>query len=645
MSSENEFINDPGVIGMSYFINRTNPQSPRSIVSNSSSPYSDNDQRKKSLGGELKKKAESEVFEYASNGEWGKLSEEERQLLIDEMKLLRAKTDSLVNRAGKGRKYGIMVAFVVAILLFGKSKGIISNKLFPSLSTVGIAAMAMILNAIYQIRAPPMANKPHPKSPYHYPILGVALSVIPEARTGVIALLLKGAKNSDFETTEVSFLGGGRSISVMDPIDRKYVLKDNWKNFLKNSNDPKIVSFMDLFAEVLGRGIFNTDKREWQDHRKVASSMFSVSGLRQQMEYVFKEHSKKLVQMLNKYAENNELIDIQNMFQSFTFDTICEIAFGISPNALDYAMRGEREPFLVSFDFAQVAIASRTYEPRPLWEFKRYFGIGNEGELVTHLSFIKSYVNNIISQRRNSNNNGNDLLSLYIQFARKTGQTYMEDDAYLRDIILNFMIAGRDTTACTLTNWFKLVGTSNRGNEIAKNIVNECDQVLKSKNADELTWESAQELTYSDAVFNESIRMYPPVGGDFRYAENDDVLPSSGFKVPAGTRVLISNYAIGRDPNLWKEPDTFVPERWIRYDKDGKTMLPVKRPDEYVFPVFWAGPRLCLGKDMARFEAKLLACSIFKSFRIEIQPHEENFVNGPVMFYVGKVNALVKKIN
>jgi len=635
----NEF-NDPGVIGMSYFINQSNPQSPRTIVLKDSSSGIDIQKKK----GELKKKAESEVFEYASNGEWGKLSDEDRQLLINEMKILRAKTDSIVNRAGKGRKYALVALAIVGALLYGKSKGIILNKFFPSLSTVGIAVTAMILNVIYQIRAPPMANKPHPNSPKHYPILGSALYIIPEAWNGIFELLFKLSKDSNFETAEVTFIGGGRLISVMDPIDRKYVLKDNWKNFLKNSNDPKISSFIDIFAEVLGRGIFNTDKREWQDHRKVASSMFSVSGLRLQMEYVFKEHSKKLVKMLDEIAENNELIDIQNMFQSFTFDTICEIAFGISPNALDYAMRGEKEPFLVSFDYAQYVVAFRAIEPPPIWEFKRFFGIGNEGEMMKHMKYILNYVNNIISQRRNSDSLGNDLLSLYIQFARKTGQVYIEDDAYLRDIILSFMIAGRDTTACTLTNWFKLVGTSNRGNEIAQNIANECNQVLKSKNADELNWESAQELTYSDAVFNESIRMYPPVGGDFRYAENDDVLPSSGFKVPAGTRVLISNYAIGRDPNLWKEPDTFVPERWIRFDKDGKTMLPVKRPDEYVFPVFWAGPRLCLGKDMARFEAKLLACSIFKSFRIEIQPHEEKFAIGLIMFYAGKVNARVKKI-
>ena len=126
--------------------------------------------------------------------------------------------------------------------------------------------------------------------------------------------------------------------------------------------------------------------------------------------------------------------------------------------------------------------------------------------------------------------------------------------------------------------------------------------------------------------------MYPPVANDFRIAEFDDVLPGSGYQIKKGQIMFISNIAIGRDPKLWSNPDEFHPERWIRRDEDGK-LLRIRRVDEYVHPVFWAGSRLCLGKDMARFEAKLLSMLLLRRFRLETLPHSEKFVSGPVIFY------------
>lgn len=84
------------------------------------------------------------------------------------------------------------------------------------------------------------------------------------------------------------------------------------------------------------------------------------------------------------------------------------------------------------------------------------------------------------------------------------------------------------------------------------------------------------------------------VGDDFRICIQDDVLPS-GLPVKSGSRVGVCNVAIGRDPFLWANPDSFDPERWMKYDDKGLAQ-PVRRVDEYVHPIFFAGRRLCLGK-------------------------------------------------
>ena len=141
------------------------------------------------------------------------------------------------------------------------------------------------------------------------------------------------------------------------------------------------------------------------------------------------------------------------------------------------------------------------------------------------------------------------------------------------------MIAGRDTTSCTLTNVFKLLPTNS---EVEPKMLEELDRVVGRGHA--VTWDHIRELRYCGAVFNEVLRLYPPVAGDSRTVMKDDVLPS-GITVESGQRVSFPNAAIGRDPHLWDKANSFLPERWLQ---EGK---PTRRPDEYIFPVFWGGPR------------------------------------------------------
>jgi cytochrome P450 len=132
------------------------------------------------------------------------------------------------------------------------------------------------------------------------------------------------------------------------------------------------------------------------------------------------------------------------------------------------------------------------------------------------------------------------------------------------------------------------------------------------------------------------------VGDDMRICVGEDVLPS-GLKVREGTRMAILNTAIGRDPTLWSNPDTFEPERWMKYDANG-IPLPLKRVDEYVHPIFFAGRRLCLGKDMARFETIVFMSKLFEE--LEILPQttvkDPTYVMGPVIFISGGLPCTIK---
>ena len=107
--------------------------------------------------------------------------------------------------------------------------------------------------AIYRARAKPKRFKPDVDFT-HFPILG-QIGVVPYMiERGLATMQMERSRIKDYRTDEVQILGNPRDLALMDPRDREYVLKTNWKNFVKNGPDG--TGFQENFAEVMGRGIF-----------------------------------------------------------------------------------------------------------------------------------------------------------------------------------------------------------------------------------------------------------------------------------------------------------------------------------------------------------------------------------------------------
>lgn len=170
------------------------------------------------------------------------------------------------------------------------------------------------------------------------------------------------------------------------------------------------------------------------------------------------------------------------------------------------------------------------------------------------------------------------------------------------------IIAGRDTTACTLSWMFYILATHP---EIQDKVCREVDEKLPSGGQLDLKAVGHAELPYMHGVLFETLRLYPPVPADKKEVVNDDVLPD-GTMLPKGAMVDWLSYTMGRNPEVYPEPSAVKPERWI----------PFKEPLPHEFPVFQAGPRLCLGMHMAIFEAKILASSLLRDYTFEISPAE-----------------------
>lgn len=381
---------------------------------------------------------------------------------------------------------------------------------------------------------------------------------------------------------------------IMSPSaeNAEWLLKGNFDNYKKDPKNP--------FEELFGKGIFAVDGAAWRSERKSASHMFSTRALRDYMVEIFLKQAQNIVPVLKQKAESVAVIDMQDLFFRYTVSTFLEIGFG---EAVD--VFGDME-FARMFDLAQVEMSARFMSP--LWKLERMLGLTEREKNIKHsIGYLNDFCYKCIKERRGDvqTHRNRDLVSRWIVEAQEAGEE--ATDSRLRDGMMNFLIAGRDTTACLLT-WtlYRLA----MHEDIQEQVVQEINDMAAGE---AVSYEVAGKCKYMEAVLHEVLRLHPSVPADSKYAIGADTLPD-GTKIPAGSTVQYRPYLFGRSALLWKEPLNFDPNRFMGEEK----------PTQYQFIAFNAGPRLCLGRSVALLEAKLLLCVLLQKFRFELKDKPED---------------------
>ncbi|KAL8505070.1 hypothetical protein ACS0TY_016325 [Phlomoides rotata] len=398
-------------------------------------------------------------------------------------------------------------------------------------------------------------------------------------------------KQSPSRTIHIHVLN---NVITANPKTVEYMLKTRFDNF------PKGKPFSAILGDFLGRGIFNVDGEAWRFQRKMAGIELARISIRAfAFDVVHHVTERRLVPVMDSIRKGGGVLDLQDVFRRYSFDCICRFSFGLDPKCLELSL--PLSEFAVSFDLASKLSAERAMTVSPwIWKMKRWFNVGSERKLRRSIAKIDLLAQEVIRQRRKLGfSEENDLLSRFMMCT--------DDETYLRDIVINFLLAGRDTVASALTSFFWLVA---RHPNVEAAIVNEADKVI-GKDEGVRSYEQLKELHYLHGAVYESMRLFPPVQFDSKFCLNDDVLPDGRF-VKGGTRVTYHPYAMGRMEEIWGfDCLEFKPERWLR---DGVFCL----ENNFKYPVFHAGLRVCLGKEMALIELKCVAVSLLRLYRVEL---------------------------
>ncbi|KAJ6730862.1 CYTOCHROME P450 94A2-LIKE [Salix viminalis] len=335
-----------------------------------------------------------------------------------------------------------------------------------------VASVAILLVSIFiyvtkSSKSRASSSIPNPKAPKSYPLIGSSVAIFAN-RNRRIQWISDLIQSSPSATVVIHrFFLDDSHVLTGNPANVQHMLKTQFQNYEKGSKSRRA-----LF-DFLGNGIFNINGDSWKFQRQLSSHEFNTKSLRKFVETVVDtELSQRLIPILSAAAASNAVLDLQDVLQRFAFDNICQISFGYDPA---YLLPGLPEAeFAKTFDEATEISSGRFNSVFPyLWKIKKFLNIGSEKRLKEASSRLRKFAKNIIKEKKqelskNSSLESVDLLSRFLSSGHS-------DEDFVTDIVISFILAGRDTTSAALTWYFWLLS---QNQEVEKEVLREIKEQI-----------------------------------------------------------------------------------------------------------------------------------------------------------------------
>ncbi|TCN60517.1 cytochrome P450 [Flavobacterium circumlabens] len=358
----------------------------------------------------------------------------------------------------------------------------------------------------------------------------------------------------------------------------QYILQKNQKNYHKSK-------FQSVYlSKYLGKGLLTVDGDFWLKQRRLIQPAFH----KQKMNQLVENMQQTIVLELNGLVEES-VVDL--------FPLMSELAFNVVAKSLFQFSIAEEKLNRIKFIIEEVQnfLIKEIRLPHKAWWFSL------SGQVKKHLELAaenNSIIQEIIEERITSKNEVNDLLNMLLETRYEDSGEGMSIGQLIDEIKILF-IAGHETTANALTFTLHLLGNDSA---VQQKVL---DEIIKIQSETDDVVEQLQKMTYTNAVLNESMRLYPPAWITDRQNVQDDNLGQ--FNIKRGTLIGVSFYELHRNPKYWENPDAFNPERFLGEQR--------KHSMQYFYP-FGAGPRMCIGAGFAIYEMCLAISHIVKNYKV-----------------------------
>ncbi|KAK2462353.1 hypothetical protein APHAL10511_005659 [Amanita phalloides] len=400
-------------------------------------------------------------------------------------------------------------------------------------------------------------------------------------------------------------------------------------------------------SSLFGLGVFSSDGDIWKFHRAMTRPFFTKD--RVSHFDIFDRHAQEAISHLKARLAQGFPVDIQDLASRFTMDSATEFLFGQivhslgaglpypgshyytpTPDHLKLLHEQERHPanvFSRAFDDAQRFVAFRS-RWGVYWPLTEFWGDKVKQKMVAVNAFLMPILAEAVRKKKELGDFSQDKKANGDREV-KEGETlldhlinYTDDQTMLRDETLNILLAGRDTTANTITFSVYMLAEHPKILERLRKEVLDC-----VGNSRRPTYDDVKDMKYLRAFINETLRLFPAVPFNTRATTTATVWPAKDggrpVYIPANTKVPYSVFMMHRRKDLWgPDAEVFDPDRFLD-DRHRKYLT----PNPFIFLPFNAGPRICLGQQFAYNETSFFLIRLLQQFSTitlvpEAQPPE-----------------------
>ncbi|KAH7906604.1 cytochrome P450, partial [Hygrophoropsis aurantiaca] len=443
--------------------------------------------------------------------------------------------------------------------------------------------------------------------------LDALVDIITRAENDYVGQMLKYWLNDIGPTMNLWFLWEDIIVTT-EPNHIKTILATDFHNYVKGEK------FQETASSVLGTGVFNSDGKSY--HRTMTRPFFNHDRISHFD--IFDRHADEAINLMKDRFRSGIAIDFQDLISRFTLDSATEFLFGHNVHTLSAGLPypynvsksasvtdsiSSAEAFARAFAEAQQGIARRNTVGQT-WPLAEIFKDRTAESMNVVNVFLEPIVKDAIEKSKQS-----EKVNMKDEFADE--ETLLDhlvrfttDMTVLKDETLNILLAGRDTTASTLTSAIYLLATHPEAlGRLREEIMTKVGSTRRP------TYDDIREMKYLRAVLNETLRLFPAVPFDIRESINDTTWSSPNPEekplfIPAKTTVTYSVLLMHRRVDLWGpdaqefDPDRFIDERLHKYL--------TKNP--FIFLPFNAGPRICLGQQFAYNEMSFMLIRLLQNF-------------------------------
>ncbi|XP_065220166.1 cytochrome P450 4C1-like [Planococcus citri] len=381
------------------------------------------------------------------------------------------------------------------------------------------------------------------------------------------------------------------------------------------NNSQHISKGMEYLALLpwLCEGLLTSTGRKWHMRRKMLTPTFHFKILDNFIP-IFNRNAQLMTEKLA--STKGSPVDVDSYVSLCTLDVICETAMG---TRIGFQM-GEASDYVAAIKKAGEIVLRKSLTFWMINDFFFYMSpVGREYRRTVKL--LHDFTEKVIKERKltyqpntlqeetefGTLKQRKSFLDCLIDMQRENPDEM--SDLGIREEVDTFMFEGQDTTSVAIT-WALFMIACHE--DVQEKLHEEIQQVFGDSDR-EATYQDVQQLTYLEMVIKESLRLYPSVPYFSRLLTTD--LKIDDYVIPRTTNVAVVPYLVHRNPEIYPDPEKFIPERFLPHLS--------KQRHPYAYIPFSAGFRNCIGQKFANLEEKVVISTVLRKFKLSTDMRKE----------------------